>query len=296
MTAAESVVTTVPQRQSRRLTLPPLLVARTMHAVLWLLVTCAAGAGFASLLLQRAGTATAPALELPADPSRAEATAEVFLWAYLGQAGQGLEAVLEPFLSEPVDLGTVTPHGLYVLRTAVLTSEAVSPGYWHVTVAADVLTAVDGGYQPAGIRYYTIGVTETSGRLAVTGPPSLVAAPPSTTEPPRLAVPAVGRPDGGDELDAGLRFLEAYLTASGELDRYTAPSLEIEPVSPRPYTAVAVQRAGLARTHGRCRPPAARAHRRRRSRTHARPRLLARGRRTLRPVGGHRAAPSRATA
>jgi hypothetical protein len=35
-------------------------------------------------------------------------------------------------------------------------------------------------------------------------------------------------------------FLGAYLTGTGEVDRYLAPGVELAPVSPAPYTAVTV--------------------------------------------------------
>ncbi|MEX2621572.1 MAG: conjugal transfer protein [Egibacteraceae bacterium] len=233
-----------PRRAPR---VPSLLLTRLLHVVLWLLVAVAASAGIASLLLHASSDTATAAVQLPADTTAAEATAEVFLWAYLGGAGRGQEAAVEPFLAQPVDLRAVTPGSQYVLRTAVVASDEQAPGYWAVTVAADTLAADAGGYEPQGVRYYTVGVFDSPGGLAVTGPPSLMAAPPSAGEPARLAVTSLGRPEPGEALEAAERFLRAYLAGDGEVDRYTAPGLDLVAVSPPAYVEVVVQRAGLVR-------------------------------------------------
>lgn len=243
MTLAEPLSEASPP--GRHPILPPMLITRAAHVVLWTLVAGAAAAGTAALA-SRPPQSAEQAVEVPPDPTRARAFAEAFVWAYLGRAGDGDEAVLEPFLADAPDLTAVTPGGQLVLETAVLDSEEIEPGYWSVTIAADVLTAAGGAYQPAGVRYYTVGVVETGGALAATGPPSLVAAP-QGTEPPPLAVTALGLPEPGAELDAALGFLRAYLAGDGDLDRYTSPDLQLEPVSPPPYTGLDVQRAGMER-------------------------------------------------
>lgn len=246
MTQAEAERATG-RRRTPTLTLPPLLLTRLAHGLLWLLVAAGAGAGITSLVLQANTDPTGAAVQLPADATAAEATAEVFLWAYLGQAGDSREAAVERFLAEPVDLRAATPGSLYVLRTAVMRSDELAPGYWAVTVAADLLAAGDAGYEPAGVRHYTIGVAESPAGLAIMGAPSLVATPPTASDGPRLTVRTIGRAQPGPELEAAERFLQAYLAGEGELDRYTAPSVELAPVSPPPYVTATVQRAGLTR-------------------------------------------------
>jgi hypothetical protein len=44
-----------------------------------------------------------------------------------------------------------------------------------------------------------------------------------------------------------VRFLAAYLTGDGEVERYTAPDARIRPVTPAPFTTVEVTYAGVER-------------------------------------------------
>lgn len=236
-----------PRRRRGLPALPPLLATRLAHGLLWLLVAVAAVAGVAALALQAGTDPAGVAAEPSADPTAAAATAEAFVWAYLGQAGRGNEAAVEGFLADPVDLREVTPGSLYVARTAVVAANEQAPGYWAVTIAADTLAATEEGYEPRALAYYAVGVAETAEGHAVTGPPSITAPPAAPGEAPDLAVATIGRPQASEELEAAQRFLLAFLAGDGELDRYTAPGLQLSAVSPPPYTSVSVQRSGLAR-------------------------------------------------
>ncbi|CCK24794.1 hypothetical protein BN159_0415 [Streptomyces davaonensis JCM 4913] len=115
----------------------------------------------------------------------------------------------------------------------VVRSAQRADGAWSVTVAAQ--------YPDGRVRYYAVPVAAdpAGASFTVTGAPSVVAGPSQAQVP---ASPyGVGVPEGDLASTVG-EFLTAYLTGSGEVDRYLAPGVSLAPVSPAPYTAVSVQR------------------------------------------------------
>ena len=129
--------------------------------------TIALGVGAAALavLLWVVGGALSAAPEGPAGPvALAESPAagvggfaEIFVATFLGQAGEGTEAVLEPFLAEPVELLGLAPGRLYVQNVATLEFEPTSTG-WSVVVAAQVLRRIEGGYGDTALQFYRVEV------------------------------------------------------------------------------------------------------------------------------------------
>lgn len=237
-----------PSRRPRRTPrLPAATLTRIAHGLLWTLVVVGAVSGPAALLRQAvAAPQPAPAVELPEPTVGVEGFAEVFVATFLGEAGRGTEEVLRPFYPVPVELREVTPGGVYVVRTATVAAEEQGSGYWAVTVAADVLTAVDGEYRPGGWRYYTVGVAERDGRWVATGLPAQVPAPATGEDHPRLAVANLAAPRDEPQVATVERFLAALLAGEGDLDRYVAPGAQLRPIHPAPYTETRLARLGLA--------------------------------------------------
>ncbi len=231
----------------------PLLAVRVLQVVLWLLVVSGPVAAVlvtarVSALAGRLETLdSGAAVEVPPETAGVEGFAELFVAAYLG-AGEDSATALRPFLDGPsLD---VVEGSWRAARTTSLGARQVGPGYFAVTVAADVIAAdIDSDGQavwvPVGTRFYSVGVVETEAGWAVTGLPMLVAAPARAVSPELL----VGRFDGLDGAP-GLeemvsRFLVAYLAGVGELARYTSPSSQIVAVQPPPFVDVEVLEAGL---------------------------------------------------
>ena len=232
----------------------PLLTVRLLQVVLWVLVV--SGPVAAVLVTARVSAlegqldslGSSAAVEVPPDTAGVEGVAELFVATYLG-AGEDSAAALRLFLDGPSLYGVVEGSWRAV-RTTSLGAHQIGPGYFAVTVAAEVVASESssdgqGAWVPAGTRFYSVGVVETEAGWAVTGLPTLVGAPPR-------AVPAellVGRLDGLDSTpgleETVSRFLAAYLTGVGELARYTAPSSRIEPVQPPPFSEVEVLESGL---------------------------------------------------
>ncbi|MFI9730933.1 conjugal transfer protein [Streptomyces sp. NPDC052092] len=188
-------------------------------------------------------TAEAAAPHRPA-PVRAAAAAadpagysQVFLDAWLrssadeaGSVQARLAQSLAPDVALPDPAADAQPKPRSV--TAVRSMQR-DEGAWTVTVAAQ--------YADSTVRYFTVPVAadRTGVSFAVTGAPGVVAG------PVRAAVPespyTVSVPSDGALVSTVGEFLGAYLTGTGEVDRYLAPGVELTPVSPAPYTAVTVR-------------------------------------------------------
>ncbi|MFG2257301.1 conjugal transfer protein [Streptomyces mirabilis] len=164
--------------------------------------------------------------------------AQVFVDAWLrssaGDANSAqarLAQSLAPDVDLPDPVASAQPKPAAV--TAVRSAQR-GDGEWAVTVAAQ--------YADGRLRYFVVPVTaDASGAsFAVTGAPGAVAGPARAAvgkSPYGVSVPS----DGDLSLAVG-EFFGAYLTGAGEVDRYLAPGVKLSPVSPAPYTAVAVQR------------------------------------------------------
>ncbi|MDH3295336.1 MAG: conjugal transfer protein [Acidimicrobiia bacterium] len=247
----------VVSRPSTRRGWNPVLTVRALHIVLWLLVisgpvTALLVATQLSSLSDRLDLVDIEAgVEMPPDTAGVEGFAELFIATYLG-AGEGSTDSFGPFLDN-VSLDGVESGSWSATRTTSLGASEVAPGYYAVTVAAEVVAAEsdsDGQptWIPAGTRFYSVGVAETVTGWAIAGLPALVPAPAGATAPDLL----IDRLDGLDAapgLEQMLsRFLAAYLAGDGELTRYTSPSSPIVPVQPSPFSSVEIQKAGIAET------------------------------------------------
>lgn len=154
------------------------------------------------------------------------------------ETGAGTEANLRRFYGGTVDFAAVQPRAMYASRTTVVRVEQTARGYWLVTVAADVLENQSGSYQPAGTRYFEVGVYQSPIGLTATGLPAAVAAPPTGALPP-LAATSMTPPDSTDPVaTAAAQFFEALLTGSSDVSRFVAPEATVRPVTPALFAKV----------------------------------------------------------
>ena len=135
----------IASRPSARRGWNPVLTVRAMHIVLWLLVisgpvTALLVATQLSSLSERLDLVNIEAgVEMPPDTAGAEGFAELFIATYLG-AGEGSTDSLGPFLGN-VSLDGVEDESWSATRTTSLGASEVAPGYYAVTVAAEVVAA-----------------------------------------------------------------------------------------------------------------------------------------------------------
>jgi hypothetical protein len=240
-----------------RPTLSPALTVRLLHVVLWLLVMSGPVAALVvatqvSSLRERLDVVDiGTGVEVPPETTGAEGFAELFIASYLG-AGEDSTDGLDLFV-HGVSLDGVEDGSWSVARTTSLGAEEVAPGYFAVTVAAEILAAAEESegppvWVPVGTRFYSVGVAETSAGFAITGLPTLMPVPAAAAAPEVL----IRRLDGL-ETALGLegmlaRFLAAYLSGDGELTRYTSPTAHIVPVQPPPFAGVEILQTGLVDT------------------------------------------------
>ncbi|MCC9690208.1 conjugal transfer protein [Streptomyces althioticus] len=188
-------------------------------------------------------TARAAAPNKPAPVHTAAVTADpagyaqVFIDAWLrssaDEAGSA-QARLAQSLAPDVALPEPAADAQSKLRSVTAVRSVQRGGdAWAVTVAAQ--------YTDGTVRYFAVPVAADArgASFAVTGAPGAVAG------PARAAVPAspytVHVPSDGALSSTVGEFLGAYLTGTGEVDRYLAPGVKLTPVSPVPYSAVVVR-------------------------------------------------------
>lgn len=217
---------------------------RLSRLTIWTLIA----AGPIALGLSLTSTTTSPAIataapDPPANMVRTTAVgadpsgyAQLFVSAWLrssaddatsAQARLAQSMAPRVALPDPVPAAQSAPVSVTTVRSAHR-----AQGAWSVTVAAQ--------YADGRVRYYAVPVAadRAGTSFTVTGAPGVVAGPTRVEVP--TSVYRVSVPEG--ELSSAVgEFLAAYLTGTGEVERYLAPGVQLTPVSPAVFTAVAVQ-------------------------------------------------------
>ncbi|MEU5108480.1 conjugal transfer protein [Streptomyces sp. NPDC021354] len=192
--------------------------------------------------------------------------AELFVAAFV-EAGQGEEDQLAPYYpsASQLDLDGAPARQTATQTTAVRVRQT-APGAWSVTVATRVephgtkdskAKDAEADKERSGVlRYFQVPVlaqTPASSpslreeRYVAAALPAEVAAPGGQARQPRLGYgPERAAVPGDTRAETVREFLSAYLTGTGELDRYLAPGLHMEPVSPAPYRKVAIESMAVA--------------------------------------------------
>ncbi|MFG2437879.1 conjugal transfer protein [Streptomyces sp. NPDC048508] len=183
-----------------------------------------------------------------ADTAGPAGWAQLYVATYL-EAGKGTEITLAPYFPLIRDVSLeAPPRAQRVDRLASVRVVEVSSGYWAVTVAAHVTSTAKPTPKSAveseasalsTLRYFQVPVhSAKDGGFIATALPAEVAAPSIGTGPET----GYGDPVPADEHDAAVsavdEFLSAYLTGTGELDRYLSPGTDLNAVSPAPYKQV----------------------------------------------------------
>jgi hypothetical protein len=164
----------------------------------------------------------------------------MYVTAYLTGAE---ESTLRSFTVDP-SATRVRPYQRYVASTAAVGLTEVGSAYWTVTIAADVLPKIDGGYGPRTIEYFEVAAAAVGSGYLATGAPLPVPAPVATVP---YGVYAEPRSEADDTTLAFVQeFLDAYLAGSGRLPRLVTPDSGISPVAPTSAqnTAVTAVRVG----------------------------------------------------
>lgn len=164
---------------------------------------------------------------------------------YLSQGFEGNEASLSPYFLGDHDFTGIARDQWFVKSSGAVAATRSAEGVWIVSVAAELLGAVDGqpasGYVDLGVHHFTIGIVDRGTTLVATGLPTRSAAP----TPAGAAAIDLGVPQADSSQVAAIAtFLTAYLTGSGDVDFATAVG-GISPLEPAPYATVAIRRIGV---------------------------------------------------
>lgn len=207
----------------------------------------------------------APAVVIPASTTSAEGVAVVCVRAWLTAPAEGDPALRPCFPTPETRTVNTTPPPSIGAVTAVASAE-VTPGYWSVTVAAEVLPTVpatvpatpDPEAPGLGVtttvtgsttRYYRVGI-RSDGKDHYTA----AALPEPTSTPtggprPNLLVGRLERPQTNDPVvNTVSHYLSALLAGDGELSRYVWPGTTIRPVTPAPYVHVELREIASVET------------------------------------------------
>jgi hypothetical protein len=232
----------------------PLAQVRWLQVALWLVVV--SGPIAATVLAFHVGgldsridgLSRRPAAAPIADSAGAEGFAELYVASILAadaDTAEGLSGIAE------LPAGGASEGGWFASRTVSLGAEELAPGYFAVTVAADLAAEdVDSeperGWVAVGTRFYTVGVVETDSGWVATGLPTLVDRPVGPPVPGLLVMRMDGLDDFPELERAVAAFLAAYLTGVGDLARYTVPGSSLVAVEPAPFVTVEILGAGSA--------------------------------------------------
>ncbi|MFJ3363565.1 conjugal transfer protein [Streptomyces anthocyanicus] len=196
--------------------------------------------------------------------------ATLFVAQYL-RAGEGDQDKLAAYYPPAVDVQLEgAPGRRHGEQLTVVRLRQTAPDVWSVTVAARIVadaeptpektTRSDADRSDAktaaaaaardSIHYFQVPVAVGPAEEGATGyaalsMPSEVAAPARIKAPDLIYGPSQPAAGSDPRTQAVTEFLIAYLTGSGELDRYLAPGTQLSPVQPTPYTGLAVDQMAI---------------------------------------------------
>ena len=230
------------------------LATKVATMLLWFAVIAGPLLGLAALAHDAGGSASAADRTVPATRSGTApaGVATLYVGAWLA-AGSGTEETVRAYYPQLASLPD-EPNRHSASRLVPVEVVEVSPGYWSITVAAQVATRTESGWIDAGLHFYRVAIRVLGGPEAggegkpggptgyvATGLPAEVGAP-AGLEPIEVGYPRNRATDADDPVAGAVtRFLEAYLLGEGELTRYISPGSALTPIAPSPYTDLTVR-------------------------------------------------------
>ena len=211
---------------------------------LWCAVVLGAVGGMVGMVRPAPPAPAAPALVGGTASSSASGFAALAVGAWL-EATDETEAALGELFVDPPERWSGGSE-LVVRRTSSVSARELDPGYWAITVAADV-TETDRAGEPLSSRwYFELGVvTAEEGRFLAASTPAVVPAPVASGSGWQVAGPTMGVPSRDDPMVATVEgFLAAFVAGAGDVSRYLAPGVSVVAVAPSPFTAVELDRLG----------------------------------------------------
>lgn len=181
--------------------------------------------------------------------------AQLFVAAFIA-AGEGDQDALAAYYPPAKSLRLEgAPSRQRGEQLTVVRLRETDPGVWSVTVAARITatstpkpSSKRSKEEPAAgqaVRYFQVPVATAAAAGGANGytalaMPAEVAAPARIDAPELVYGPMRPALPSDPRTKAVTEFLTAYLTGTGELDRYLAPGTKLAPIVPAPYTGLAV--------------------------------------------------------
>jgi hypothetical protein len=225
----------------------------------------------------RASTATAAKPTVTASAPTATGSqgaagfASLFVAQYL-RAGEGDQDKLAAYYPGAGDLQLEgDPGRRHGEQLTVVRLRQTDPDVWSVTIAARIVSDTEptaqatasnndsppsAGQQSAdSFHYFQVPIAVGPAGGGATGytalsMPAEVAAPARIKSPDLIYGPALAASSSDPRAQAVTEFLTAYLTGTGELDRYLAPGTKLTAITPAPYTGVKVDQLQIEGDQG----------------------------------------------
>lgn len=223
--------------------------------------------GAAALARASTSTAARPTVTASAPTGTGSQGAAGFATLFVAQylrAGEGDQDKLTAYYPAAGDLQLEgEPGRRHGEQLTVVRLRQTDPDVWSVTVAARIVSdtepaakattpAADSNSRPSAaqaaadaVHYFQVPVAVGPAGGGATGytalsMPAEVAAPARIKTPDLIYGPEQPAVSSDPRTEAVTQFLTAYLTGSGELDRYLVPGTQLTAITPAPYTGVEV--------------------------------------------------------
>ncbi|MGW4784882.1 conjugal transfer protein [Streptomyces sp. NPDC004230] len=243
-----------------------------MRWAAWGLLVLGPVLGAAAIVRASAAGQPSPVVAASAPAGTGSQGAAGFATLFVAQfltAGEGDQDELAAYYPAAADLQLEgAPGRRHGEQLTVVRLRQTDPEVWSVTVAARIVSTsapratADNGSADSrsnapgtSIHYFQVPVAVGPATGGATGyialsMPAEVAAPARIKTPELIYGPVQQAVPSDPRTQAVTQFLDAYLTGSGELDRYLAPGTPLSAIAPAPYTAADVDQMQIEGDQG----------------------------------------------
>jgi hypothetical protein len=169
-------------------------------------------------------------------------TAERAVGRWLAATDDDQKELDELFVEPATLVQSRDGDALEVLKLTTLTGHQVQPGYWVLSLQADVIETFDGEPQEPATWYLEVGVVgDVTSGLSALSTPAILPAPRGNFTGWASSRPPMRQPETGDTISATVEgFLGALLADKGDPSRYLADGVVMAAAEPVPFSDVVV--------------------------------------------------------
>jgi hypothetical protein len=218
----------------------PVATQRVTMTALWALIGIGACSGVFALVTRP----TVPNFVEVRPPAEAEGVGVRFVVSYLAsRSGEELRQTVSAYMGTQAQslVGLAEPRPVEIVSAFPVGGRRLAERYWSVTVGVSS--------EDAAMSYWTTSVRRTvnNGWIVVSLPSRVVDPAPLGDGTVRQLVQSgqLSKPDDPAVVTVQ-GWLDAYLTGTGSIDRFSLPGARFRPVVPTPYLRVEISRIGVA--------------------------------------------------